>query len=551
MTLTTDGPPADAANLYPLLNRLPGAALVLRAAERAHLSENAAYVLWELWRNPLFRAEAMLALSDITSNPEQCLAIVAEHRAALELGSTRYVLPHAQPRDYFGKYLVRRGLALISARHDALEREIAKDVRARLASSPTARSAAHKDDLETLHALQKTAVFASEQYPFFVLTGGPGTGKTTVVRHILARAQASGLLADAIAIAAPTGKAADRLNQTLYASQSEVRAQTLHRLLGFTPQTRRFRYNGATQLPFSLIVVDEASMLDTFMMAALLRACRLDARIVLVGDPDQLPAVDGGEVLRDFLAVRAIPRVALEHNHRVADSAEGQAIAELATALRSRKNLASTAPLRAKCTRADAITSFLDAWMQKLAVCSSPKEALFEIERRRIVTILREPFPSDPLASAAGVNAVAQRLARTRGIAAVPVMVERNDAQLGLYNGDTGVWMRGEVFFLRNQELLRFAHASVAHVIRDAWAMTVHKAQGSEYEHVLFALPNRDVPTLLTRAILYTGVTRARAHLQIADDNDLFALGALRESDRETGLSNTLQHELASIARVV
>ena len=426
---------------------------------------------------------------------------------------------------------------------------------------------------------QRVACALALRQRLTIISGGPGTGKTTTVTRLLALLQQQSLARDGealrIRLAAPTGKAAARLSESIagavgrLAVPAAVRdaipqeAQTLHRLLGARPDTRHFRHHAEAPLSLDLLVVDEASMVDLEMMAALLEAMPADARLILLGDKDQLASVEAGSVLgdlcagagvgdgtgyseslRDYLqAVAGEPLPAAAETKPLADH-----VAMLRKSFRFRADSGIGALARAanagdgrgfvqvlKDGFQDLATLDIDATAFERAVVSGYRE-LFEALRtgaspsailalqsrfQVLCALRRGPW---------GVEGLNERIARalwqqgwisrTDGwFAGRPVMVTHNDPQLGLYNGDLGLTLPDDGGRLRvcfpQGDGVRQVLPSRLDAAATAFAMTVHKSQGSEFEHVLFALPARANP-IVTRELIYTGITRARSKLTLA-----------------------------------
>ena len=424
---------------------------------------------------------------------------------------------------------------------------------------------------------------------FSVIAGGPGTGKTTTVLRCLALlvARQPNLR---IALAAPTGKAAARLLESIHAGLADFpptcdstalraalppSATTIHRLLGFQPQRNHFRYQADRVLPVDVVVVDEVSMADVLLMRALLVAVPASARIILIGDSDQLASVEAGYVLGDLcraagsdysaasaqwatelgLAVPpAIPQtsalaemvVHLRHTYRFANA---PGIGAVAAALRSGDGAAVRAALgqtSADFTRLDhgagpdAALGHLLPTALACTQATDPAQAVQALQQMRILAATRNgPW---------GVRALDAWLEQRLRAAGAPddrgrpVLITANDAHLGLANGDLGVTWREDgvdqaVFAvadgLRRIPLQRLpAHES-------AWAMTIHKSQGSEYGQVAVVIPPGDGPWL-TRELLYTGITRARNQVTVVGTVDQIATAAGRSAARSTGLSREL-----------
>ncbi|WP_322527717.1 exodeoxyribonuclease V subunit alpha [Salinicola sp. LHM] len=426
---------------------------------------------------------------------------------------------------------------------------------------------------------QRVACALALRQRLTIISGGPGTGKTTTVTRLLALLQQQSLARDGealrIRLAAPTGKAAARLSESIAGAVGRLEvpatvrdaipqeAQTLHRLLGARPDTRHFRHHAEAPLSLDLLVVDEASMVDLEMMAALLEAMPADARLILLGDKDQLASVEAGSVLgdlcagagvgdgvgyseplRDYLqAVAGEPLPAATQTNPLADH-----VAMLRKSFRFRADSGIGALARAanagdgrgfvqalKGGFEDLATLDIDATAFERAIVAGYRE-LFEALRagaspsailalqsrfQVLCALRRGPW---------GVEGLNERIARalwqqgwisrTDGwFAGRPVMVTHNDPQLGLYNGDLGLTLPDEGGRLRvcfpQGDGVRQVLPSRLDAAATAFAMTVHKSQGSEFEHVLFALPARANP-IVTRELIYTGITRARSRLTLA-----------------------------------
>ncbi|MBX7196668.1 MAG: AAA family ATPase, partial [Sandaracinaceae bacterium] len=431
------------------------------------------------------------------------------------------------------------------------------------------------------------------------IAGGPGTGKTSIVAAI-ARALAGGeaplVAPESVALAAPTGKAADRIFASLSATlRSDAallarlgRAETLHRLLGYRPSDGTFTFHAQNPLPHRLVVVDEASMLDLALAERLVRALSPEARLVLLGDPDQLPSVDPGAVLADLVrgleggAPSPVPIARLTTSHRTdARDPGGAEVRRTASALREGMLAASTLRLVADPTEAarhasgvglhaarrstEAFhTALFATWLEPvLALAHAPFDLALEagrqrldacldrLSRMRLLTVTRTGGPS----SAEGVNARLGRLAISHGgreetfVAGEPLLAHRNDYDRELRNGDQGMVARlrtsagvlRAAVFRRAERFVQHPLDAVLGTVERAYATTVHKAQGSEHDHVALVLPDEDVPLLLRRELLYTALTRARKSAMILGDPTLLERGVKRASHRVTGLRSSMQ----------
>lgn len=377
---------------------------------------------------------------------------------------------------------------------------------------------------------------------FRVITGGPGTGKTWTATKIV------GETSGRIAVAAPTGKAANRLQHSLEArGLSGLKATTLHRLLGVQSWTHEFRHNQDNPLPDDLVIVDEASMIPLDLMASLLRALRPDATLVLLGDADQLASVEAGAVLADICAAGGEHITVLTTSHRFgahpgigvlasAANAGDSPVFDAAFSTHSEiervtfqaedfagRVLAGYAPF---VTALPDPAAALDA-MQGFQVLCAVRAGEYGVERinGRIERVLAEAELIDP----------AKRWYTGR-----PVMVTQNDYALGLFNGDIGVCVDGRAWFSIGGTLKSFLPSRLPEC-ETSFAMTVHKSQGSEFTHTVLVLPDQTNP-VLTRELLYTGITRARERftLILAENAVLdYALG--HRTQRASGLADRLR----------
>ncbi|HXC17636.1 MAG TPA: AAA family ATPase, partial [Holophagaceae bacterium] len=363
---------------------------------------------------------------------------------------------------------------------------------------------------------------------------------------------------------------------------------TLHRLLGWRPRRGDWRHHAGHRLAADLVIVDEASMVDQELMARLLDALKPEARLVLLGDEDQLPSVGSGAVLRDLVAALPSAVVRLEKSYRmIAEDPAGRAILGYAKQVRSGAARESDLPVRAsvgavtgqgaELLTPEALPELMKAWRTRITALDgydalvhmdhAYDEAGFDAEslsalrtlidhydRFRLLALLQEG-PS--LTGAADLNAALHALAwplNGRGLQrdlsfylGEPVMMVRNDHGRGLFNGDQGLVVkvrregvsRREVVFWKAGRPVAFPLGPLMPDIALAYALTVHKAQGSEFDAVAVVLPAADHP-LLTRQNLYTALTRARKHALIVGDPALPPLASRKEERRATGLVELL-----------
>lgn len=457
-------------------------------------------------------------------------------------------------------------------------------------------------------ALQRVACAIGVTRRFAVISGGPGTGKTTTVAKLLVLLQQHALRCGPpmrMLLLAPTGKAAARLLESLSSSLAslpmteEVRAHlpkgasTLHRALGWQPRTpTRFKHHAGNPLPADLVLVDEASMVDLSLMSKLVDAVGPAARLVLLGDQDQLASVEAGAILGDLcnaqgarppwsgelldtLSALGLPQteagspqpglqdhiVQLSHSFRF-DGASG--IGALSRAINAGDGpgvleaLGSEQhpdlhweriPANAHPNNLEALRSVLRGGFQMLTFAKDPQAALALLARFRVLCAHRQ--------GRWGVNAINRLCARIlvqQGLIPAgeawysgrPVMVTRNDYALGLYNGDVGVALDSgdgqlRVWFPPETPgaALRAFHPARLPPHDTVFATTVHKSQGSEFAEVVLILPPKPSP-LLTRELLYTGVTRAKERVEIYGNAAVLRAGVTARIQRASGLRAAL-----------
>ncbi|MGO1971538.1 MAG: exodeoxyribonuclease V subunit alpha [Propionibacteriaceae bacterium] len=426
-----------------------------------------------------------------------------------------------------------------------------------------------------------------------VVAGGPGTGKTTTVARLLSLLRDQPGRVPRIALAAPTGKAAARLEEAVRDAArwlppadrdrlGDLTASTVHRLLGWLPGHRgRFRHHGDNHLPYDVIVVDEMSMVSLSLMARLLEAVRPDARLVLVGDPDQLSSVEAGAVLADVTgAVQPIDAaksarvesltgaevptdrvsvaggvVHLTHTWRY-----GERIGALARAIRDGDADTALTELRAGSDEVTFVETDLAVarpdGMDRLAAevtsaglaidaaatAGDVTSAVAALDQHRLLCAHRlGPYGVSRWAHEATgwlTDAIEGYGQEGEWFAGRPVLITVNDRELELYNGDTGVVVRTptglRAAFARGGSPSLYAPVRLD-TVQTVHAMTVHRAQGSQFECVSFIVPPVDSP-LLTRELLYTAVTRASRRVQVFGSAEAIARAVTRPANRASGL---------------
>jgi exodeoxyribonuclease V alpha subunit len=418
-----------------------------------------------------------------------------------------------------------------------------------------------------LSAGQQHAVRTALTQSFTVISGGPGTGKTSIIVSLLRVLARLDFPIDNVVLAAPTGRAARRMAESIELGFGAVpepkivdasvadalpKPRTLHRLLGYSPSRGRCRYNEAHRLPYELVIVDEASMIDLELMHRLLSAVRPDAKLVLLGDSDQLPSVDAGAVFVDLVACgRGRASVELEGNYRVGvnvnrKNATGRALATTFEAIRSGEPKAILQSLTERAAAGDVEfrgveileadhESFLDRWFRERVMTAEYRElagnaseidakaAVFaHLRNHGILTVTKY--------DAERVNRAFLKKNPTR--VGEPVIVPKNDYERGLFNGELGVKTPNVVHF---ETGLSHTGAFVDE-LETAYAITVHKSQGAELDHVVLVLPRGSDHPLVTRELLYTAITRARKSVTILGSKEAVVAGAARTIDRRTGI---------------
>ncbi len=461
--------------------------------------------------------------------------------------------------------------------------------------------------------LQRLAAASAVLRRFSVVAGGPGTGKTTTVARILAllheQAQAAGEAPPLVALGAPTGKAAARLQEAVHEEaldldvSAEVRARllateasTLHRLLGWRPGNRsRFRHDRNNHLPHEVVVVDEMSMVSLSLMAKLVEALRGDARLVLVGDPEQLASVEAGAVLGDIvgpaaggLLMRPAARRALAGatGQQVAagDPPSGVATGDGIVVLRQVHRFGGAIAALAEAVRRGDTDTTLEVlsgetddvvWLPVDVAEAPVRGALRPLHDaavgagRRVSEAARADRSAEAINALGGFRLLCAHRRGPYGVAAWmaqveawlaagvegfaaegtwyvgrPLLVTQNDYGLRLFNGDTGVVVavggggRVRAVFERRGALLELSPTRLA-AVDTVYAMTVHKSQGSQFDTVAVVLPDPASP-ILTRELLYTAVTRARRRLILAGTPETIRAAVERPIARASGLRDRL-----------
>ncbi len=473
-----------------------------------------------------------------------------------------------------------------------------------------------KDGLSRLFAAQKmgetdwqkVAAYVSVLKRFCVISGGPGTGKSTLIAKILALIlEQAGDREIRIALAAPTGKAAARLQEAVQKGREKlpvqdydkeaiaIGASTIHRLLGTISGSPYFRHNAENPLTVDLVIIDEASMVDLALLSKLVQAVPSDARLILLGDRDQLASVEAGAVLGDICnrghahgfsgafcrrfeditgdRINTSPEgesesdirdcvVQLEKNYRFGEESGIGALSRAVnegdgdTALNLLKK-GKQIDIRWKILPSSDVLArelsktIIEGYKPYLKV-EDPLKIFQFFERFRILCALRKgPF------GVSALNSLVEQILKKEKLInpdrtwyrCRPVLITRNDYNLELFNGDIGIILPDpesnhelRVFFLSADGTLRKFLPARLPEHETVYAMTVHKSQGSEFDRILMLLPDRDTP-VITRELIYTGITRARQGVEVWGKDAVFTKAVDRRTMRASGLRDSLWGE--------
>ncbi len=541
----------------------------------------------------LLRITAQFLASHVSST-EDWLQLVRSLLLAHEEGHTyidcqettltRGVAEQLSPNVTPPSPLVLQDAKLYFRRHFDLECQIAARLyaRAEYAANQDSRTssehaATSSDELPSQHIEALTAMMRG---PTTLVTGGPGTGKTTLIRRAVTWIQRENPTA-LIRLAAPTGKAAARLRQALSEPPAAIdlttiRVETVHQLLGLS--RLRSQSKGEHSLNVTHLFIDEASMLDLKLFAQLLSALPPSARLTLVGDPDQLPAIEVGSVLPALLEAAdrspadALPILSATRLSQTFRFADGGNIAAQADAVKQGRfdwhgavNRGAIQPLTNDASAL--IQAFFSPYIEQLKLeqtAIQPEALVDAFESKRILT----PY----LEGSFGVrmiNQLIEALLESQDLKrpgqahyhGQPILVVENDHHQGLANGDLGICIdtervsgwgnsyteRYQVAF-RGPEALRYLPVSLLPKFETSFGMSIHKSQGSEYSDVLLLVPNRDAPQaghILSRQLIYTAITRAKENLNILADEAAWQRAQRTSIFRRTTLTERILDAIA------
>ena len=480
-----------------------------------------------------------------------------------------------------------------------------------------------------LNPEQKLAMSAGLIQPLTLVTGGPGTGKTSLVAALLRTLLRTGIKAESIRLAAPTGRAAQRLNDAVRESINsidnparedrlllETASGTIHSLLSYNPKTGTFRHDQHNPLPFQVMIVDEASMVSADLMAALLKALPSSCRLILIGDRDQLPSVDAGAVLSDLLPdtpsfseefsayakstmeLKITPSpggrfrdrtVFLRHSYRsvqgildFADAVNSGAVSAAADlpkfSVPEDPSAGIAFPEGESCLRCTPpekkpkLYRFLLNWLRSGIFTGKDKNSWTELlkstssipvdgfgtakqirtlftllsDARILTTLRRGPRGCESINNFLCTNLKEAFDPGYNGsiFHGLPIMITQNDASRGLFNGDVGLILKSGNKFGKHTYRAVFDRPEKLPVFpidelpawEPAFAITVHKSQGSEYGEVLLVMPDQPGHCLNTREILYTGITRGKKRAIVMGEKEVIEAAIVTPDKRESGL---------------
>ena len=470
---------------------------------------------------------------------------------------------------------------------------------------------------------QRDVIAASARRGLTIVSGGPGTGKTSIIVAILRLMVRLGISPSEISLAAPTGKAAYRMGECIAESLTRIEQRdavdqsileahlepaTIHRILGYSPDSGRFRHHRNNPLSAKVVIIDEGSMLDVALMERLTSVIQPGARLIILGDANQLPSVAAGSIFRDLVAPTddtgplAAASKRLEVNYRMnSESSAGRSILFAAGSINAGdvallNGNGSDAPIVTRRASPGELTfsgvefldtarrdlgPFLDRWYTEQIRGSEEiselirheyieRDGLFDdsdyqrlrrlfahVGKSRILCVTRV-FETGAERINARLHSRAAEAAsvgadRAPFVVGEPLIVLRNDYERGLFNGDAGIrlWVRpnrgGQVpmaVFPRGDNFVAFRFDALRESVELGYAMTVHKAQGSEFDSIAIVLPEAPI-AVLTRELIYTAVSRSRTSVTIVGDESILEHAIASRVERFSGLADRIKQAIA------
>ncbi|MEE9424877.1 MAG: exodeoxyribonuclease V subunit alpha [Methylococcales bacterium] len=487
------------------------------------------------------------------------LAILESSSAVATSGATTPLILDDSKRLYFQRYW-------------QYEQQLATALRDRVLNQPAVLQAALSVDSDkitdllqeqTLSEQQKQAIVRAIRFPISIITGGPGTGKTTTIAFLIKILYQ--LNPDScIALAAPTGKAATQIQQaisnTVNLSSDRLQASTIHRLLGYRPNSVNFRHHADNPLPYDTVIIDETSMIDLALMSKLVNAVKTDARLILLGDADQLVSVETGAVFGELcynpeqsVLKNCITR--LQQSYRFAEhpgigklaDAVNHGDSDTALTLLESEQYPEISWLQPEITLLDEffIKHITDRFKAKL----EPQQRLEANNQFQLLCAHRRGrWGVD------GLNQYIEGFLRKQNFISgqghyyngKPIIISCNNYQLNLFNGDIGLLAESEsgelkAYFSKPDTGIRTISPARLPAYQTAWALTVHQSQGSEFEHVLLVLPE-EISPVLSRELVYTAITRARKSISIIGTRCILENAISTRIQRQSGIAARLSN---------
>lgn len=436
-----------------------------------------------------------------------------------------------------------------------------------------------ENELKDYQDWQKIAVINSLIREFSIISGGPGTGKTTTVTKLLLAFQMLNDTNLKIALLAPTGKAAQRISESILDTKAKLKkslpledtyyssipkeASTIHRFLGIMQNSQRTKYSIDSKASYDVVVIDEASMLDINIFIKLIRVLRDKTKLILIGDINQLPSIEVGSILSNLTegisnnifsdkVAKLIQQVCdeevrsgnnfdyvtkLEKNYRsnkaISNLANKVLIGEASQELNESINFYDLSRID------EYLNGFVRSYYKELYKKQTPEEALDYLKKFRILVANRELNVgtvnlNDKIAKILGKN--------NKDIYhGKPIMIIENSYSQNLFNGDVGVVWNDRAYFENKDTSFTI---NTLPKFETVYAMTIHKTQGSEFERVCIILPNES-NRVLSRELLYTGITRAKDNLDIISNKDVWARAITNKSYKSSHILKVLENKLA------
>ncbi len=439
---------------------------------------------------------------------------------------------------------------------------------------------------------QFIATLKSFIQPFSIITGGPGTGKTTTIAKLLSLLSQEQTTLK-IALAAPTGKAAVRMKEALVNNPifknieknfPDIEAMTIHRLLGSIKDSHYFKHTTTNPLDAQVIIVDEASMIDLPLMSKLIMALEPTTRLILLGDQNQLSSVGAGSLLKDFcenvsdlkcissevyellkdklapnqlgaLLVKDQPGylqdniTELQFSRRFSNDSS---IGRISQAILNNDLSFLETPILSVEEKDSVVIDeeykdrYLDeivAHYKEYIIDNDINSALKSLNNNRVLCAVK-----DTDQGVNRLNSVIEQKLAAKGLLKLdkvfyhnrPIMITKNNPELQVYNGDIGIIRDDKAYFNVGKEELLVIQPGLLSDYETVFAMTIHKSQGSEFDHILIVLPKNEDSKLLTKQLLYTGVTRAKKKVIIQGSKAIVAQTVSNEVNRISGLTNRL-----------